>query len=42
MAHQMHLCDELDAAGLLSPDLKRDWVVPMKARIVAMLAGTAA
>lgn len=37
IAHQMRLCDELEAAGLLSPVLKREWVAPMKARIVAML-----
>lgn len=37
IAHQMHLCDELDAAGLLNADLRRDWVKPMKARIIAML-----
>lgn len=35
--HQMKLCDELDAAGLLHADLKRDWVIPMKRRIVASL-----
>jgi len=37
IAHQMRLCDELDEAGLLSATLKRDWVQPMKARLVAML-----
>ena len=39
IAHQMRLCDELDAAGLLDPALRRDWVEPMKGRIAAMLAG---
>lgn len=38
LAHQMHLCDELEAAGLLSPQLKQDWVIPMKARLSGMLA----
>ena len=38
LAHQMHLCDELDAAGLLSPKLKENWVVPMKKKLIAMLS----
>ncbi len=37
MAHQMKLCDELNAAGLLNPALLESWVKPMKARIRAML-----
>jgi len=37
LAHQMHLCDELDLAGLLSPALKENWVTPMKLKIVTML-----
>lgn len=37
ISHQMHLCDELDEAGLLSDVLKKEWVVPMKKRIVDML-----
>jgi hypothetical protein len=37
IAHQMKLCDELEAAGLLDPKLKAEWVEPMKARIFAML-----
>lgn len=37
IAHQMKLCDELEAAGLLEARLKQDWVLPMKARIKAML-----
>jgi hypothetical protein len=38
IAHQMKLCDELEAAGLLSPQLKSEWVIPTKKRIVDMLA----
>jgi len=37
LAHQMHLCDELEDAGLLSPKLKENWVQPMKAKLIAML-----
>ena len=37
IAHQMKLCDELEAAGLLHPRLKEEWVLPMKARLKAML-----
>ncbi len=37
LAHQMHLCDELEAAGLLSPTLKSNWVIPMKRKLIAML-----
>ena len=37
LAHQMRLCDELDAAGLLSPQLREAWVVPMKERLVRAL-----
>lgn len=37
LAHQMKLCDELDAAALLSPSLKENWVMPMKQKLVAML-----
>lgn len=36
--HQMVLCDELDAAGLLSPRLRNEWVEPMKARVAAAMA----
>ena len=36
-AHQMRLCDELEAAGLLSPALKENWVLPSKKRLVEML-----
>ncbi len=38
LAHQMHLCDELEAAGLLSAKLKENWVVPTKHRLIAMLS----
>ncbi len=37
VAHQMHLCDELEDAGLLSPKLKDEWVTPMKGRLMEML-----
>lgn len=33
LAHQMRLCDDLEAAGLLSPQLKEQWVLPMKQRL---------
>lgn len=39
IGHQMLLCDELDAAGLLAPALRAEWVEPMKLRIAAALAG---
>ena len=38
VAHQMHLCDELEDAGLLAPRLKEEWVIPMKRRLMTMLA----
>src|ERR1043165_2810570 len=38
LAHQMHLCDELEAAGLLSAKLKENWVVPTKQRLIGMLS----
>lgn len=38
LAHQMHLCDELEAAGLLSPKLKENWVIPTKQRLIQMLS----
>ncbi len=37
LAHQMHLCDELEAAGLLSAKLKEQWVIPTKHRLLTML-----
>ena len=38
LAHQMKLCDELEDAGLLSAQLKAQWVLPMKARLREQLA----
>lgn len=38
LAHQMHLCDELEAAGLLSGELKQNWVLPMKQKLLDQLA----
>lgn len=38
IAHQLKLCDELDKAGLLSEELKKSWVIPMKDRIFKMLS----
>lgn len=38
LAHQMHLCDELDAVGLLSQALKDNWVVPMKQKLINLLS----
>lgn len=37
LAHQMRLCDDLESAGLLSEELKRNWVIPMKRRLLDML-----
>ncbi len=37
LAHQMHLCDELEDAGLLSLQLKAEWVIPMKTRLEKQL-----
>jgi hypothetical protein len=37
LAHQMHLCDELEGAGLLNPQLKQQWVIPMKRKLIAQL-----
>jgi len=37
IGHQMKLCDELKAAGLLNEALERDWVRPMKRRIIDAL-----
>lgn len=39
IGHQMVLCDELEAAGLLSDRLKEEWVTPMKQRIIDKLQG---
>ena len=38
IGHQMKLCDELEEAGLLDPGLKKDWVIPMKKRLISMLS----
>ncbi len=38
LAHQMRLCDDLEDAGLLSPQLKAQWVIPMKEKLEAQLA----
>ena len=37
IGHQMKLCDELKEAGLLDPTLEREWVAPMKRRIIDSL-----
>jgi hypothetical protein len=37
LAHQMRLCDDLEEAGLLSPQLKDEWVLPMKGRLIEQL-----
>ena len=37
LAHQMRLCDDLEEAGLLSSQLKEEWVLPMKARLIEQL-----
>ena len=38
LAHQMHLCDELEDAGLLSDELKQNWVRPTKQRLQDQIA----
>jgi hypothetical protein len=38
LAHQMKLCDELEDAGLLSAELKANWVLPMKTKLIEMLS----
>jgi len=38
LAHQMQLCDELEDAGLLSPELKHNWVTPMKRKLQQQLS----
>ncbi len=37
LAHQMQLCDELEEAGLLDPQLKTEWVLPTKRKLIDML-----
>lgn len=39
IAHQMKLCDELEAVGLLSAELKDSWVKPMKQRLLDQIKG---
>jgi hypothetical protein len=34
----MKLCDDLEDAGLLSAQLKAQWVLPMKEKLEAQLA----
>ena len=38
LTHQMKLCDDLDDAGLLSAQLKSQWVLPMKAKLAAQIS----
>ena len=38
LAHQMKLCDDLEDAGLLSAQLKQEWVLPMKQKLAEQLA----
>ncbi len=38
LAHQMRLCDDLEAAGLLSMQLKEQWVLPMKEKLADQLS----
>ena len=38
LAHQMKLCDEIEANGMLSPALKENWVIPMKQKLIDMLS----
>ena len=37
LAHQMKLCDELEAVGLLSSKLRESWVLPMKSKLIDQL-----
>lgn len=37
LAHQMKLCDTLEANGTLSPALKENWVLPMKQKLIEAL-----
>jgi hypothetical protein len=37
LAHQMKLCDDLEEAGLLSMELKQNWVIPMKTKLIEQL-----
>jgi hypothetical protein len=38
VTHQMKLCDDIEDAGLLSAQLKAQWVQPMKEKLEAQLA----
>jgi hypothetical protein len=38
LGHQMKLCDDLEDVGLLSEQLKSQWVLPMKEKLEAQLA----
>jgi hypothetical protein len=38
ISHQMNLCDQLEEAGLLSMELKENWVIPMKQKIKDLLS----
>jgi ketosteroid isomerase-like protein len=38
ISHQMNLCDQLEEAGLLSAELKENWVIPMKQKIKDLLS----
>ncbi|MFT4519662.1 MAG: hypothetical protein ACI9JM_002059 [Halioglobus sp.] len=38
LCHQMKLCDDLEDAGLLSAQLKAQWVIPMKEKLESQLA----
>lgn len=38
LTHQMRLCDDLEAAGLLSAELKVNWVLPMKQKLIDQLS----
>jgi hypothetical protein len=40
LAHQMKLCDELEVNGLLAAELKENWVLPMKEKLIDMLSTT--
>ena len=39
LCHQVRLCEELDAVGLLSADLKDGWVEPTRRRLIETLGG---
>lgn len=38
LAHQMNLCDRLAEAGLLSEELQKNWVAPMKQKLADLLS----